>query len=111
MEGLFAEWVGLAGFAALIALLINIGKAAGWVKDGQAPIVSAALNLLGLAGLLAAKVFAPDIDLAGVDAQVSDFVQVGVVVTTYVLQLLASKGANAAIKGVPVVGYSHTERG
>ena len=103
--------MGLAGFAALIALLINIGKAAGWVKDGQAPIVSAGLNLLGLAGLFATKVFWPEVQIGVVDAQVSDFVQVGVVVFTYILQLLASKGANAAIKGVPVVGYSHTERG
>lgn len=111
MESLFTEWVGLAGFAALIALVINILKAAGWVKDGQAGTVSAGLNLLGLAGLFALKVFSPDLDLSVVDAQVSDFVQVGVVVFTYILQLLASKGAHAAIKGVPVIGYSHTEQG
>ena len=81
----------------------------GIVKDDQAQNWSAGLNLLGLAGLLAAKVYAPQVDIAGMDAQVAQFVQVGLVVFGYVLQLLASKGAYVAIRGVPVLGKSFSK--
>lgn len=110
-ENLISDWVGLAGVAALIALLINIGKTAGLIKDGQAGTVSAGLNLLGLAGMFALRVFAPDADIPAIDAQLSSFAQVGLVVLTYVSQLLVSKGAHLAVKGVPVIGKSFDKTG
>jgi hypothetical protein len=106
-----AQWAGLAGFAALIALLINVGKVAGVVKDGQAATWSAGLNLVGLVGLLALQVFKPEVDIAGVDSQVMGLVQVGVVMFTYVLQLLESKLTHIALKGIPVAGKSFSEGG
>lgn len=110
-ENLMGEWVGLAGVAALIALLINVGKTAGVIKDGQAGTVSAGLNLLGLAGLLALKVFAPDTSVIEIDTQLSRFAEVGLVLLTYISQLLVSKGAHLAVKGVPVIGKSFDKTG
>ena len=106
MNDLLVVWAGLAGFAALIAFLINILKVIGWVKDDQAQTWSAGLNILGLAGLLAAGIWFPDLDIEGLDAQVAQFVNVGMVVFTYVIQLLSSKVAHIAVRGATVIGKS-----
>jgi hypothetical protein len=106
---LAAQWFGLAGFAGLIALLINIGKRVGFVKDGTAQTWSAGLNLIGLALLLLTQVYKPDLAIRDLDTQVGEFVKVGTVVLGYVIQLLASKGTHVAVRGVPVIGTSHTE--
>ena len=108
MEDLLLVWGGLAGFAALIALIVNILKAVGVVKDGQAQNWSAGLNLLGLAGILAVNVYVPDYDVAGLDTSVAKFVEVGVVVLSYVVQLLSSKVTHTALRGVPLVGKTYS---
>ena len=108
MDSLLVQWGALAGFAALIAFLVNILKVVGLVEDGHAPYWSAALNLLGLAGLLAVNVYAPELDVAGLDAKVAGFVEVGLVVFGYILQLLGSKVTHYAVKGLPVVGKSYS---
>ena len=64
---LVATLAALAGVGALIAVLVNIGKTAGLVKDGQATTYVAGLNLLALIGLFALKVFKPDFDIGGLD--------------------------------------------
>lgn len=107
-DDLLLQWGGLAGFAALIALLINVLKSVGVVKNDTAPTWSAGFNLVGLALLLATKTFKPELDMSAVDSQVMDFVNVGVVVFSYVLQLLMSKGTHFAVRGVPVIGKSDT---
>ena len=104
MEDLLVQWGALAGFAALIAFVINILKEFGIVKEGQAPTWSAALNLFGLAFLLIMKIYAPMTDIGGLDNQLTEFVNVGVVVFGYILQLLSSKMAHAVIRGVPGIG-------
>jgi hypothetical protein len=110
LDALLVQLAGLAGAGSAISLLINVGKSVGIVKDGTSQNWSAGLNLVLLIGLLAANVYKPGIDLAGVDKQVSDFVQVGVVIFTYILQLAASKAANQAIQGVPVAGKSFASK-
>lgn len=109
LNELLLQWSALAGFAALIALAINVLKAAGVVKDGDAPTWSAALNLAGLAGLLALRVYKPEIDVGGLDAQAAELAQVLTVIFGYVLQLLAAKATHIALRGAPLVGTSHTE--
>lgn len=106
MDDLLIQWSALAGFGALIAFIINILKTFGLVKDDQAPTWSAALNLLGLAGLLALRVYAPQVDVVSLDAQVAQFVEVGLVVFAYILQLLGSKVAHTAVRGTPLIGKS-----
>lgn len=106
---LLVVWGALGGFGALIGFIVNILKTVGLVKDGQAPNYVAGLNLLGLAGLLAARVYAPDLDLGAVDAQVQAFVDVALVVFAYVMQLLGSKLGHASVRGALVIGKSFSK--
>lgn len=110
LEDLVLQWGALAGFAALIAFVINVLKHFGLVADGSAVTWSAALNLIGLAALLGLRVYAPQVDIAAVDARVAEAVQVALVIFGYVIQLLAAKGAHLAVRGVPLVGASYSER-
>ncbi len=106
MEELIAQYGGLVGVAAVVGLLVNVLKSAGVVQDGQAQTWSAGFNLVGMAGMLALKVFQPDFDFAGMDAQAAQFASVAAVVVGYILQLLSSKATNSAVRGVPIVGKS-----
>ena len=103
---LLNQWAALVGVAALIAVLINVMKLVGVVKDGQAPTWSAGLNLAGLIALLVLKVVKPEFDPGEVDQQAGTLAEIGVLITGFVLQLLASKATHAAVKGVPVIGTS-----
>lgn len=106
-QDLFILWGSLAGVAALIALVINVLKMAGAVKDGTSQTWSAGLNLLGMVALFVLRIVKPDLDIAGVDAQVMAFANVAAVVLGYVIQLLSSKLTHIAITGVPVIGKSY----
>jgi hypothetical protein len=107
-DSLVVQWGTLLGFAALIAVLINILKLAGVVKDDTAHIWSAALNLAGLVALFLAKVFSPDLDVPGLDQQAAEFANVMTVIVAYISQLLSSKLTHFAIKGVPFFGVSNS---
>jgi len=109
IQALVAQWAAFGGFGALIAFIVNILKSLGLVKDDQAATWSTGLNLLGLAGLFAVGVYAPHIDLVGMDEQVQEFVVVGLVVFNYILQLLGAKVAHVAVRGTPVIGKSYSK--
>ena len=109
LSELLVLWGSLGGFGALIAFVVNILKTAGVVKDGQAKTWSAGLNLLGLAGLLAVGVYAPDLDLTNLDQQVQQFVDVGLVVFAYIVQLLGARLGHESVRGVPVFGKSYSQ--
>lgn len=104
MDELLVQWGALAGFAALIAFVINGLKYFGVVKEGDAPTWSAGLNLAGLVLLLVMRVYAPQVDVEGLDAQVAQFVEVGTVIFGYIIQLLSSKLSHAVVRGVPGIG-------
>lgn len=109
-EGLVSQWTMLAGFAALIAVAINVGKAVGVVKDGWAPVWSVGLNLVGLVGLFVLQVVDPTVDVAEMDTQAAQFAEVATVVLSYIVQLLSSKLAHYALKGVPWFGESFSAK-
>lgn len=103
-DTLLVQWAALSGFGALIAFLINVLKTFGIVKTDQAPAWSAALNIIGLAALLITGLVVPDLDIPALDAQVAEFVQVGIVLFSYIIQLLGSKLGHAVVVGTPVIG-------
>ena len=107
-EGLLTQWMSLVGIAALIAVVINLLKQAGVVKDGQAQTWSAGLNLVVLILLFLFNIFKPDIDIGEVDKQAAALAEVAVVVIGYVAQLLAAKATHAAVKHVPLIGTSYS---
>ena len=99
----------LAGFAALVAAIINILKSAGLVKDGQAQTYSAILNLVGLAGLLSLQVFRPQADVTYLDGQAAQIANVLLVVSGYVVQLGGAKLMHLILTGMPLVGKSYSQ--
>ena len=107
-DSLVVQWGSLLGFAAVIAVVINLLKLAGVVKDDTAQIWSAALNLAGLAGLLLVKVFQPEVDIPGLDQQAAEFANVMTVMVAYISQLLSSKLTHYAIRGIPFFGVSNS---
>lgn len=103
---LLTQWSALVGMAALIAVLINLLKLAGLVKDGDAQTWSAALNLLGMAALFLLKVIRPEFDPARVDQQLEGLAKIAMLIIGYISQLLASKTTHLAVKNVPLIGAS-----
>jgi hypothetical protein len=103
----------LAGFAAFVAALINAGKTFGVVKDGQAPIYSAIISLLGMIVFIGFKLFSPSIDVIGWDAKLKDVADVLI----YALGIAVSLGLPGVFhnifktSSIPVIGKSFTKSG
>ena len=108
LQQIIALWLSLAGVGAFFALLINIGKTTGVVKDGQAQTWSAVLNLVGIVAVFVLKLVKPDLDWAFVDSQAQTLAEIGTLAFGFVLQLLAAKTTHIAVKGVPVIGKSYS---
>lgn len=107
MDSFLALWASLVGFGAVIGVVVNVLKAVGVVKDGQAQNWSVGLNLLGMAILLGLRVYVPDLDIPGADSSLQQLAAVLTVVFNYIMQLIGSKGAHNLLRGVPVVGKSY----
>mgnify|MGYP001768597225 CR=1 FL=1 len=100
----------MAGFAALVAVLINVLKTFGVVKDGDASKWSAILNLVGLVGLVVAKIVWPDLSTSGVDAIAGLVAGILVVVLGYVVQIVVSSKTHNALAdaNIPLLGKSYS---
>lgn len=101
----------LAGVAAAIAALINVGKWAGLVKDGDAGKWSAGLNLVAIAALVVLKLYRPDLDLAQLDVEIGAFASVIGLLLSYLMQIRSSVGAHDILSRakIPVFGKSYTD--
>ena len=109
INSLLIQFTALSGTAALIAVVINILKSFSIVKDGQAPIYSAVLNMFALGGLIALNIFSPLTDVKVVDAQVAGLAETLVVVFGYITQLGISKLSHKILRTIPIIGKSATE--
>jgi hypothetical protein len=107
-NALFVQFSTLAGFAGLVAVVINIFKSFGWVQDGQAQSYSAALNLVGMGVLLYLNVFQPQADVKFLDAQAGQIATVLIAVMGYVVQLGGAKLTHIVLKGTPVIGKTNS---
>lgn len=104
LPGLVVQLVALAGFGGLIALLINVGKHFGIVHDGTSQSWSLGLNAVGLVVLVVLRIFAPQLDVSAGDQQVAQAVQAFTILFGLFTQLAGAKGANALVRGTPVIG-------
>ena len=109
--GLFEQFMVLGGFAALIAVVINVLKTLGVVKDGQAGTWSTGLNLAGLIGLFVAGIVAPEFDIPGLDANLAQIAEILSLIFAYIMQNWISKGTHSVFSSgqVPVIGKSYSE--
>lgn len=108
LTGLAVQFGALLGVAALVAALINAGKTFGVVKDGDAPKWSLALNTVGFLALVVTRLFAPQVDPAAADQAAGQVAQILVLVLGLVSQFGAAKLANNGLRGLPVIGKSHS---
>lgn len=107
-DNLLVQLAGLAGFATLFTLIINILKSVGVVKDDTAPVWSAGFNVAGLVVLYVLGIVKPGFDVGGADVQVSGFVAAITPIINWVIMMASSRVAHNAIRGVPLLGKSNT---
>jgi hypothetical protein len=104
--GLLLQLLSLAGFGALVAVIVNILKYFNVVQEGTAPTWSVGLNIVGLIVLFVLKVFLPQQDIGALDGIAASIAQLLVVVLGLLTQLGFSKIMHISVKGTPVVGQS-----
>ena len=101
----------LVGVGALIAALVNAGKAIGLVKDGDAGTWSAGLNVLALFGLVVAQITGTSSLIPAIDTQAGGFASVLTVIIAFTVQLLSAQQAHKLIlAGLPLIGTSNSDR-
>jgi len=107
---LFEHLLALGGFAAIAAIIVNVLKAVGVVKDGTAGTWAAGFNLAGLITLYALQVYAPEFDPSVVDSHLAQVAEILALILSYVMQNWVSQGTHKVLsKGnVPVIGTTLT---
>lgn len=100
---------GMAGLAAVFAVLINIAKSAGILPDGEASKVSTILNMVAMIVVFVLSTWFPEIDLAIVDQKAAFIAQFIGFVSQFVVEFGLTKLAHVALKGAPVLGFSHSK--
>jgi len=99
----------MVGLQVLIGLLIDVLKWAGVVKDGTAGQWSAALNLLGLAGIAVALGISPAFDFGTLDARFIVVGQFAALLFAYVVQVVGTKSVHSLlVEGLGIRAFSHS---
>lgn len=88
---LFALIAPYAGFAALVAVLVQLGKQYKVIADGDAGKISAVLNLAGGVAVYALSKFAVGFDFATADTVFGELSQILTAVFAFVAQVGGSK--------------------
>ena len=106
------QFLVMGGFAALVAMFINIFKTIGWVKDGTAGTVSAIVNLAGLVGVFLLQNFFPNISITAIDEHMTIIAQILTSIFTYIYQYWVSSGTHKVLSAgnVPLIGASNTPK-
>ena len=99
----------MVGLQLLIGLLIDVLKWAGVVTDGTAGRWSAALNLLGVAGVAVALGISPTFDFGTLDARFVVVAQFAGLLFAYVVQVAGTKSAHGLlVDGLGIRAFSHS---
>lgn len=115
LQTILTLYLGLAGFAAIIAFLINLGKRVGWVKDGMAEKWSQWLNFVGLV-VVGVLYFVAPTAIPYVDSILGALANLGGVLFP-VLALIfgwpiavgVSSFTHNKTRGFPIFGFSHSK--
>lgn len=101
-----AQFAALAGFSALIAVVVNILKIFNLVKEDQAPLWVGGANLICILVMYGLRIFKPEFDFTTLNPIAAEAATVATFILAYVSQLLVSKVTHFAVKGIPMVGKS-----
>jgi len=99
----------MLGYAAVVSLLVNIGKLLKWVKDGTADKWVAGANLVGVLVLYVSRIVFPDFDPFKVDSILGEVALVGGYIFGFIGMLVESKITYFAAKGLPIIGASNSQ--
>lgn len=101
----------LAGVSALVAVLVQIFKLLGLVKDGTAHRWTAGFNLIAFIVLVYFGVFQPSVAVSILDGYAAQIAQIALFVLGFVVQMATSKPVYSAFKTaqVPLLRYSLTK--
>ena len=103
---LLSKYAALEGIAAFVAVLINLGKVVGIVKDGTSAKWSLGLNSVLFALVVIAGLFAAPIEQSTIDT----VARVLAAVLGFILQLITSPFVHTKLVDaeLPVIGRSFT---
>lgn len=104
-ENVFAILAGLAGLGGLISMLVNVGKALGWIKDGQGGTWFEVLNFIAFVVVGVLYFVEVEVDWSTVDS----FLEITASVIGLVLQIGFGKLTYKTVKGGPLIGFSYSE--
>jgi len=109
---LVEQLLALGGFAAIVAIVVNVLKAVGVVKDGTGGTWAAGFNLVGLIALYGLQIFAPELGTGAVDVHLAQVAEILSLIFSYVIQNWVSQGTHKVLsKGnVPLIGTSFTAK-
>jgi hypothetical protein len=98
---------GLVGFPALLSVLLDAAKRFGWLQDGQAPYWNFGAQLVVYLGVGVAVMLGKVELIPNIDQSLSAASQLVLALLAFLSSLGIAKGYHAALRGVPVIGYSH----
>jgi hypothetical protein len=107
-ESVVPQFLALGGFAALIAVVVNVLKLFNVVKEDDAPKWVGGLNLLGILVMYGFRLFNPAFAFSALDPTMMEIATVATFILSYVAQLGISKITHLSIKGTPFIGKSYS---
>lgn len=112
LEQLVVQYGGLAGMGALIAVVINLLKYSGAIKDGDSLKWASVFNMAGFVAYWALGMFDPELFASSVgvyDDMAMNVAEVISIVLAIVIQFGSSPAVANSVRGIPLIGKSLSE--
>ena len=106
LEEIMRLFAGLAGLGGLISVLVNFLKVVGVVKDGTSEQWVQGFNLVAFIAVAVIYFAEFQVDWAQLDG----WLTVMATFIGFIVQLLSSKVTYSVTKGLPVIGFSYSNK-
>jgi hypothetical protein len=112
LVSLTVQFFSLLGVAALIAVLVNLGKIIGVVKDGTAMYWASGLGLIAFVTLAVLGIFRPDLSTVFLDHVALQIATVLTFILGFITQIVAAPWFHGMLSAgsVPLIGKSFTPK-
>jgi hypothetical protein len=109
-ENITAVLVALVGWPAFVALVIDVLKWRGVVDDGTAPKWNLGFNLAGFVAVGVLLGFFPQVNIAGLDAVLLNYVNIAAYIFTVIVQMFSANGFHALYKKTNIKAISYSKQ-
>ena len=106
LEEILKLIAGMAGLGAFVSMLINLLKAVGLVKDGQADKAFKIADLIVFVIVMVIYLTKTPVDWS----QVDEWLVLLTALLGYVVSVFSGEFTHDTIKGTPLIGYSYSEK-